>query len=200
MTALYTRRAPNTSARAEDWRDNALCRRVPDKETFFPVGSALPAIRATEDAKALCSTCPVAMACAQHALTNREAAGVWGRLDESQRTRLLRNINREQLDDRAYLTARIHKEWADAEQIYIDAYLDRTEQEANGHVRWTSPRTSVTIRGRIFTPGQLAFQIGHGRPADGHVKARCSRPHCVAPEHLADSLLRWKLQHLETAA
>ena len=68
------------------WRKRAACRGI-DVEIFYPV---------TEDdadaaeAKAICEDCPVRHACLEHALANRERAGVWGGTTERERRRIVR--------------------------------------------------------------------------------------------------------------
>ena len=67
-----------------NWRFEAACREA-DPELFFPIGSSGPALRQVQDAKALCSRCPVLEQCRQWALDYGEVAGVWGALSEDER-------------------------------------------------------------------------------------------------------------------
>ncbi len=62
----------------------------------------------------------------------------------------------------------------------------------DGHVDWTRPsvRRQVSVRGRYYDVAQLAFLVGHGREAEGHVKRSCDRPGCVAWQHLTDRQIR----------
>lgn len=201
-TSLYAHRAPDTIARAEDWRDDALCRRTAktDKEAFFPIGSDLHALAAIEQAKGFCGLCPVRMACAQWALSRGLDHGIWGGLDEIQRRRLRRKHTAEDLTDPEQLDTLVRAEWsARAENALVEAYLNRTAQEEDGHVRWLI-KGGVTVQGRKLTPAQLAFEVGYGRHPKGVVKTQCSRRTCVAAEHLADDRIRWEYKKRLQAA
>lgn len=65
---------------------------------------------------------------------------------------------------------------------------------AGGHVEWrgsgTGPRPQVTVNRRSYSVSHLAFLLGHGREAEGHVKATCGHRGCIAWEHLADRIIR----------
>jgi WhiB family redox-sensing transcriptional regulator len=189
-----------STGRAPDWRDDALCRRSPDLQTFFPLGTTAPARATTERAKTFCGFCPVRQACAQWALTENMEFGVWGGLDEDER-RSIRRHHRELLANPKelwkFLEARRKTE--DREAL-LDAYLSRTEQDDDGHVRWLSTKTSVSVRGRVFTPAQMAFELGHGRRPESTVKVQCGRIGCVAAEHLADGAIRRQLAVARKAA
>lgn len=57
---------------------------------FHPDGERGKARRArVERAKQVCETCPVLAACREHALAIREPFGVWGGMDEDERSRQL---------------------------------------------------------------------------------------------------------------
>ncbi|MFD3717227.1 WhiB family transcriptional regulator [Streptomyces sp. NPDC058674] len=184
------------TGRQTDWRDRALCRQIPDADTeFFPVGTTAPFRAVTERTKEFCGFCPVRMACAEWALTQNMEFGIWGGLDEFERRSIRRNHSKKLNDPeelRAYLKGREKKS---AQDVLVTAYLDRTEQDDQGHVRWLSAKTSISVAGRVLTPAQLAFEIGHGRRPEGFVKVRCSRLGCVAAEHLADGQIRALLRH-----
>lgn len=193
-TAIRPNRAPDTLTREDDWRDSALCRRTAkvDKEGFFPIGVGSVALAAIEHAKGFCGHCPVRMDCAQWALANGMDHGIWGGLDEIQRRRLRRKHTAQQLADPKQLEKILQAEWkARAENALVEAYLTRTAQEEDGHVRWLV-KGGVNVQGRNFTPAQLGFEVGHGRHPRGVVKARCGRKACVAAEHLADDQIRWE--------
>ncbi len=66
------------------WRQRAACRGV-DPNIFYPVSDD-----DAEEAKAVCSSCPVRQACLEYSLTAREREGVWGGLTERERRRILR--------------------------------------------------------------------------------------------------------------
>ncbi|MEU6758014.1 WhiB family transcriptional regulator [Streptomyces sp. NPDC046685] len=184
MTTLYGHRAPNTTARAPHWSDAALCRRT-DPEAFFPAGIGAAVQQQIDDAKTFCTGCPVRLACATSAITNGWDKGVWGALDEGQRRRIVQRRPEN-------LRQAIRDEWAKRKaNPYFDAYASRTEQEDDGHVRWLIKSTSVTVLGRNYTPAQLGLILARGREPHGTTKATCGRPGCVAPEHLADDIVRW---------
>lgn len=70
------------------WRQRAACRGV-DPDIFYPVSD-----EDAEDAKAVCSQCPVKEACLDWALTTREREGVWGGATERERRRIIRRRRR----------------------------------------------------------------------------------------------------------
>lgn len=71
-----------------------------------------------------------------------------------------------------------------------ETYAERTETVDGGHVRWTGISQQATLNGRTYTPGRLAFLIGHGREPEGWVQAACGWTGCVNPEHLTDRPMR----------
>ncbi|MFD8577198.1 WhiB family transcriptional regulator [Streptomyces virginiae] len=192
---MTTTRPAIGAGRQSDWRDRALCRTSPDwNASFFPVGTTAPFRAITADTKEFCGFCPVRLACAEWALTRNMEFGIWGGLDEHERRSIRRHHHGKLADPvqlRTYLKGR---EKQSAQNALVTAYLDRTEQEDQGHVRWLSTKTSISVAGRVLTPAQLAFEIGHGRRPDGFVKIRCGRVGCVAAEHLADGRIRAQLQ------
>lgn len=77
----------------------AACREE-DPDLFFPIGSTGPALVQTEDAKAVCRSCPVRQECLRWALDNGQDAGVWGGLDETERRAMKRRSRRRAKDPR----------------------------------------------------------------------------------------------------
>lgn len=77
----------------------AACREE-DPDLFFPIGSTGPALVQTEDAKAVCRSCPVRQECLRWALDNSQDAGVWGGLDETERRAMKRRSRRRAKDPR----------------------------------------------------------------------------------------------------
>ena len=73
----------------DNWRDHAACRQE-DPDLFFPIGSTGPALLQTEQAKAVCSRCPVQEQCLEWALETDQAIGVWGGTSENERRALKR--------------------------------------------------------------------------------------------------------------
>lgn len=68
-----------------DWRHRANCRDE-EPELFFPVGTAGPALRQTEEAKAVCGRCPVREECLTWALVHQDF-GIAGGLTEGERNK-----------------------------------------------------------------------------------------------------------------
>lgn len=183
-----------------DWRDRGDCRRIGEPELWFPKGTTEADAAQAAEAKAFCRECPVAMTCALWALEIRATDGVWGGMDPAQRRTLLRRATKRGVGPRD-LADDVRAIWeADARGPLVDAYLDRTQQGDDGHVWWRGTKTSYPVAGRDLTPAQIAFELGYGRTPQGHVKATCGWPYCVAPEHLADGAMRWIRDRMATAA
>jgi WhiB family redox-sensing transcriptional regulator len=186
-----------------DWREQADCRRPGyfGTDHWFPTGTTTDKDRAqAADAKAICRDCPVAMQCATWALDRQQTDGIFGGLDVDQRRIIKRRAADRQLTD-AGIAKEIRTEWTkDALGPLVDAYLGRTIQGDNGHVWWRGKKSTYTVAGRVFTPAQIAFEVGYGREPQGHVKATCGQPLCLAPEHLSDGAMRWRRSHLTAAA
>ncbi|WP_282698046.1 WhiB family transcriptional regulator [Streptomyces sp. CC208A] len=184
-----------------DWRARADCRRIAAPDWWFPKGTIGAKDRAqAADAKAICRECPVAMQCATWALDQRHTDGIFGGLDVGQRRSINRRASKEQYTD-AQVADAIRATWAtDTRDPLVDIYLNLTIQRDHGHVVWRGRKTSYTVAGRDFTPAQIAFEVGYGREPQGHVKAHCGEPYCVAVEHLTDGAMRWRRDHLAAAA
>ncbi|MFD4738682.1 WhiB family transcriptional regulator [Streptomyces virginiae] len=176
--------APDTLAPARSWTASALCRSIADPDAFFPTGNGATVQQQTNDAKQLCASCPIRMTCATTAIRENYQYGIWGGLDERQRRSLARV-------PKADLPAAIRTAWKRRTyDHHFDAYASRTVQIDDGHVMWTVKNTSVTVLGRNWTPRQLALWVGQGREPHGPVKTHCSRPDCVAAEHVGDAVVR----------
>lgn len=74
----------------DDWREHAACR-TEDPDLFFPIGTTGPAALQTEQAKAVCRTCPVREQCLRWALDTGQSIGVWGGTSELERRALKRH-------------------------------------------------------------------------------------------------------------
>ncbi|GAF47168.1 MULTISPECIES: WhiB family transcriptional regulator [Rhodococcus] len=73
-----------------DWQLQARCRDVEADIFFSPeVEGRTARLRREKTAKRICTECPVHRECRQHALTAREAYGVWGGTSEAERRYLL---------------------------------------------------------------------------------------------------------------
>ncbi|AWL36853.1 MULTISPECIES: WhiB family transcriptional regulator [Streptomyces] len=78
----------------DNWRTHAACRDE-DPDLFFPIGTTGPALVQTEEAKAICRSCPVRQQCLDWALENNQDTGVWGGLGETERRTLKRRSRRQ---------------------------------------------------------------------------------------------------------
>ncbi|MCU1594617.1 MAG: transcription factor WhiB [Frankiales bacterium] len=83
-------RLPGPALDQWDWQFHGACR-TKDTELFFhPEGERGPSRSGREAAaKAVCASCPVVLACREHALAVREPYGVWGGLSEQDRLQLI---------------------------------------------------------------------------------------------------------------
>jgi WhiB family transcriptional regulator, redox-sensing transcriptional regulator len=72
----------------QPWREHAACAGK-DPDMFFPGRG-----EATAPAKKVCNSCPVKADCLDHALTHREAFGIWAGTSERER-RVLRRQYRQ---------------------------------------------------------------------------------------------------------
>ena len=79
-------RLPAPQLEVWEWQQQGACRGSDTELFFHPEGERGPR-RANREtaAKAVCSACPVLLACREHALSVREPYGVWGGLSEHER-------------------------------------------------------------------------------------------------------------------
>ena len=70
--------------KTQAWRSQALCRGL-DPEIFYPASD-----EEADEAKSVCSGCPVRIACLEYALAARERDGIWGGCTERERRRIIR--------------------------------------------------------------------------------------------------------------
>jgi WhiB family redox-sensing transcriptional regulator len=76
------------------WESLAACLDAPPS-LFAAVAAREPFADRTardQEAKAVCSQCPVRTECLDYALRVREPLGIWGGLDESERRALIRAV------------------------------------------------------------------------------------------------------------
>jgi WhiB family redox-sensing transcriptional regulator len=79
-------RLPGPNTDFWDWQINAACRSMDSDVFFHPEGERGTArAQRIANAKAICMSCPVRVACAEHALRVREPYGIWGGLSEEER-------------------------------------------------------------------------------------------------------------------
>ncbi|WP_404388471.1 WhiB family transcriptional regulator [Humibacillus xanthopallidus] len=87
-------RLPRPVYSSYEWQEQGLCRGK-DVEQFFiddPEMGQVQRREQTEAAKAVCSDCPVARACLDHAMRVPETFGIWGGTTASERSRLLWDV------------------------------------------------------------------------------------------------------------
>ena len=79
-------RLPAPQLEVWQWQLSGACRRYDPSLFFHPEGERGPR-RANREAaaKAVCATCPVLLACREHALAVREPYGIWGGMSEHER-------------------------------------------------------------------------------------------------------------------
>jgi WhiB family transcriptional regulator, redox-sensing transcriptional regulator len=83
-------RLPGPVAKHWEWQQFAACAGLGTAAFFHPDGERGQSRAGRErGAKAVCATCPVKAACAEHALRVKEPYGVWGGLSESDREEIL---------------------------------------------------------------------------------------------------------------
>lgn len=70
------------------WRELGACRGL-EPSIFYPEDDD-----DADDAKAVCASCSVRVACLEFALTAREKQGVWGGATERERRRIIRQRRR----------------------------------------------------------------------------------------------------------
>ena len=73
----------------EDWMLEGACVYA-DTDLFFPVGSSMKAIKKANEAKAICSECPVVTECLEYAIRTNQDSGIWGGTTEEERLSLRR--------------------------------------------------------------------------------------------------------------
>ena len=79
-------RLPAPQLEVWEWQLHGACRGHDTELFFHPEGERGPR-RANREAaaKAVCASCPVLLACREHALAVREPYGIWGGLSEHER-------------------------------------------------------------------------------------------------------------------
>jgi WhiB family transcriptional regulator, redox-sensing transcriptional regulator len=70
------------------WRELGACRGL-EAAMFYPDDDDLAL-----EAKAVCASCDVRIACLEHALQAREKSGIWGGATERERRRMIRQRRR----------------------------------------------------------------------------------------------------------
>ncbi len=79
-------RLPGPNTDFWDWQMNAACRSMDSDVFFHPEGERGTArAQRIANAKSICMSCPVRVACAEHAVRVREPYGIWGGLSEEDR-------------------------------------------------------------------------------------------------------------------
>jgi WhiB family transcriptional regulator, redox-sensing transcriptional regulator len=76
-----------------DWHEAGSCRDS-DPNLFYPIGRGRAALEQTEEAKAICRTCPSREPCLDFAVTSRQMLGIWGGTSAEERRQLIRGPRR----------------------------------------------------------------------------------------------------------
>ncbi|MCW2494089.1 WhiB family transcriptional regulator [Jatrophihabitans sp.] len=84
------RRLPAPRQGDWDWQGSAACRGLDTANFYHPENERGPSrVKREQQAKAVCSSCPVLENCLRWALNAREPYGVWGGLSTEERETLL---------------------------------------------------------------------------------------------------------------
>lgn len=126
-----------------------------------------------EEARKVCSTCPVRAACITAALQDGDVWGIRGGLTHRQRQGLLRK-NQESIP-RA-----VSEATDDITVLLRHIYEQHVRPVDGGHLLWTDPRTLITVRKTSYPINRLAYVAVHGREPAGPVYRTCAREGCVA--------------------
>jgi WhiB family redox-sensing transcriptional regulator len=84
-----------------NWRTYAACRTNGEPDLFFPAGTVGPYLEQNQQAKSICSGCPVRIACLRFALSTNQQFGIWGGLDEEERRDVRRRWRADDATDEA---------------------------------------------------------------------------------------------------
>lgn len=173
-----------------DWRHYAACREE-DPELFFPPSTEGASTLAVEQAKAVCTRCPVVDSCLRFALDENIPAGIFGGLTADERRSINRaatrkNLTAEETTQRAQ-HARQHTKPNTLQQLFET----NTVRLFGGHLAWTGP-SQAWFQGRPYTPKKLAFVIDRGREPEGRVLNDCGNSECVLAAHVADDAERMR--------
>jgi len=76
------------------WMDDAACAHITDRDLFFPNGVGGEYQHQVNEAKALCSTCPVIADCMQYALELHPVEGIWAGTTEAERRQMQHHTRR----------------------------------------------------------------------------------------------------------
>ncbi|MDG4535279.1 hypothetical protein [Streptomyces sp. AV19] len=80
-----------------------------------------------------------------------------------------------------------------------ELWAARVRPAGGGHLEWTGQRASggtpiLRRWPKTYSAAGIAFRIKHGRDGTGHVRAECGHRHCVAPDHVDDTITRTRLR------
>ncbi|MCM1943184.1 WhiB family transcriptional regulator [Streptomyces sp. G3] len=171
----------------KQWSKHAAC--ASDPERMFP-DNVEPRIR---DAKAVCASCPVRMACLQDALrTGDNEYGIRGELKPGERRAVAKLLDGDYSNaDR--VAAAVHQVLhpASAVRPLREVFFKHTEQTPDGHLKWTGYST-FNWGGKVYAPKRTSFFLHRGREANGNVRRTpaCPLIECVHPMHLEDGTER----------
>ncbi|WP_157164402.1 WhiB family transcriptional regulator [Streptomyces typhae] len=162
--------------RTADWRDHAAC--LTTNPSIFYSGDEA----STEEARRICTSCPVRSQCLTAAYTERDQWAIRGGRTVDERKRALRDAG-------GIIARAVADALQDTVHLLTHIYQQHTVTD-DGHLIWTDPRVYVTVRGTAYTVNRIGFVGAHGRMPVGHVTRVCDRGGCVAADCLEDSPLR----------
>ncbi|MEU3851775.1 WhiB family transcriptional regulator [Streptomyces sp. NPDC029554] len=183
----YTGAVPETK-RKPDWRTQAACRADSVKpDEMFPDNNE----HGIAHAKAICASCPVAMACLQHALrTGDNEHGIRGGLKPAER-RAVAKIVRDRHRSEQAVTVAVQQVLypATARRSLREVWEEHTYPMPDGHLGWNGSLT-FSWRGHSYAPKRTSFALDRGHDPKGIVRRTCPVVECVHPLHLEDNAER----------
>jgi hypothetical protein len=179
--------APDTTARPNQWRSQALCATPQYRRhanLWFPNPTDTEAEAA---AKRVCAACPAVDACLTFALNNNIGEGIYGGLTDNDRSNLRRTARRNNLSaqDTAQ-RANTARQATNKPRTLRNLFDENTERLTTGHLAWIG-RQHIELQGRTYSPRQMAFILDRGREPVGRVLTTCGVKECVLAVHIGDN-------------
>lgn len=175
----YNGSIPDTATRPADWLAQAACHDHAD--AMFPENNEAD----IAEAKRICRPCPVQADCVLDAIrTGDNEHGIRGGLRPSERRAVAH-----QLAEQHGIQAAAPAPEPRPERTFQSLWDERAIPLDDGHMGWTGA-VPVHLKGRYYTPRQIAFRVQRGRAPVGVVRRTCQVEGCVLPAHLADQAQR----------
>ena len=195
-------RAPDVLARPDEWMARAACHQPGvDPDVMYPEAKDEKGAAA---ARKVCQPCPVAVECLMRTMqlegaTKHMRFGIVAGTGIGHRQALYEQVQsgRTTLRDGA---ERLVDRVLNQPTTLADVFEARTGRpDTEGHVAWLLQKTTLSFQGCVYTPMQLAFLLGLGRPAKGTIRAGCGVTGCVAWPHLTDAVIRLEQRRARAA-